>query len=179
MMTWQDRNMSECFKVFYVKLYVHSLVDKLKWFYKNARCYNKIYNLKTFTKAKNVKSYASNPPHGFMAYTGTILHVYSITIFIVSPFKGQGKNRAQTLYDDYQQLVCFVVWPNTNLTMLRGTYSLHLLQWRSRHYFPTKGKWIYTWLNTVTSQKTEFFVVSTVRTPNLAVTWQTWEQSAA
>ena len=31
MMIWQDRNMSECFKVFYVKLYVHSLVDKLKW----------------------------------------------------------------------------------------------------------------------------------------------------
>jgi len=27
---WQDRNMSECFKVFYVKLYVHSLVDELK-----------------------------------------------------------------------------------------------------------------------------------------------------
>jgi len=25
-------------KVFYVKLYVHSLVDKLKWFYENARC---------------------------------------------------------------------------------------------------------------------------------------------
>jgi len=31
MMIWQDRNMSKCFKVFYVKLYVHSLVDKLKW----------------------------------------------------------------------------------------------------------------------------------------------------
>jgi len=37
MMILQDRNMSECFqvfssvlKVFYVKLYVHSLVDKLK-----------------------------------------------------------------------------------------------------------------------------------------------------
>jgi len=29
--------------VFYVKLYVHSLVDKLKWFYENARCYSKIY----------------------------------------------------------------------------------------------------------------------------------------
>ena len=29
----------------YVKLYVHSLVDKLKWFYKNARCYNKIYTI--------------------------------------------------------------------------------------------------------------------------------------
>jgi len=47
MMIWQDRNMLECFKVFekvfYVKLYVHSLVDKLKWFYENARCYNKIY----------------------------------------------------------------------------------------------------------------------------------------
>jgi len=43
MMIWQDRNMSECFKVFYVKLYVHSLVDKLKWFYENAQCYNKIY----------------------------------------------------------------------------------------------------------------------------------------
>jgi len=26
-----------------MKLYVHSLVDKLKWFYENARCYNKIY----------------------------------------------------------------------------------------------------------------------------------------
>ena len=43
MMIWQNRNMSECFKVFYVKLYVHSLVDKLKWFYENARCYNKKY----------------------------------------------------------------------------------------------------------------------------------------
>jgi len=44
MMIWHDRNMSESFKVFYMKLYVHSLVDKLKWFYDNARCYNKIYN---------------------------------------------------------------------------------------------------------------------------------------
>jgi len=43
MVIWQDPNMSETFKVFYVKLYVQSLVDKLKWFYKNARCYNKIY----------------------------------------------------------------------------------------------------------------------------------------
>ena len=34
MMICQDRNMSECFKVFYMKLYVHSLVHKLKWFYK-------------------------------------------------------------------------------------------------------------------------------------------------
>ena len=31
--------------MFYVKLYVHSLVDKLKRFYENARCYNKIYIL--------------------------------------------------------------------------------------------------------------------------------------
>jgi len=31
MMIWQDRNMSECFKVFYMKLYVHSLVEKFKW----------------------------------------------------------------------------------------------------------------------------------------------------
>jgi len=44
-----------------------------------------------------------------MVYTGTILHFYFITIFIVSVLKGQGKNRAQTVYDDYQQLVCFVV----------------------------------------------------------------------
>jgi len=29
--------------VFYVKLYMHSLVDKLKCFYENTRCYNKIY----------------------------------------------------------------------------------------------------------------------------------------
>ena len=50
MMIWQDRNMSECFKVFYVKLYVHSLVDKLKWFYENARFYHKIYGL---SKVKN------------------------------------------------------------------------------------------------------------------------------
>ena len=46
-MIWQDRNMSECFivflKVFYEKLYMHSLVDKFKWFYENARCYKKIY----------------------------------------------------------------------------------------------------------------------------------------
>ena len=34
MMIWQDRNMSECFKVFYLKLYVHSLVNELKWFCK-------------------------------------------------------------------------------------------------------------------------------------------------
>jgi len=45
---WSDkietcRSVLKCFKVFYVKLYVHSLVDKLKWFYENARCYNKIY----------------------------------------------------------------------------------------------------------------------------------------
>ena len=47
MMIWQDRNMSECFKVFYVKLYLHSLVDKLKWFYENARCYSEIYELQS------------------------------------------------------------------------------------------------------------------------------------
>jgi len=34
--------------VFYVKLYAHSLVDKLKWFYKNAWCCNKIYELSLF-----------------------------------------------------------------------------------------------------------------------------------
>lgn len=136
-------------------------------------------SLKTFTKATNVQRYASSPPHAFMAYTGTILRFYSTTIFIVSPLKGQGKNRAQTLYDDYQQLVCFVVWPDTNLTMLHETYSLHLLQWRGRQCFPTKGKWICARLNTVTSLKTEFSVVSTVRTPNLAVTEQVWEKSAA
>ena len=42
------RNVLKCFKsvlkLFYVKLYVHSLVDKLKRFYENARCYNKIYS---------------------------------------------------------------------------------------------------------------------------------------
>jgi len=43
MMIWQDRNMSECFKSVLYELYVHSLVDKLKWFYENAQCYNKIY----------------------------------------------------------------------------------------------------------------------------------------
>jgi len=36
MMIWQDRNISEFFKmflkVFYMKLYVHSLVDKLKYY---------------------------------------------------------------------------------------------------------------------------------------------------
>ena len=42
--------------MFYVKLYVHSLVDKLKWFYENARCYTKIYtSIKTCGKpTKNV-----------------------------------------------------------------------------------------------------------------------------
>ena len=30
--------------MFCVKLFVHSLVDKLKWFYQNARCYNTVYN---------------------------------------------------------------------------------------------------------------------------------------
>ena len=28
-----------------MKLYVHSLVDKLKRFYENARCYNKIHSV--------------------------------------------------------------------------------------------------------------------------------------
>ena len=31
--------------MFYVKLYVHSLVDELKWLCENARCYSKIYNI--------------------------------------------------------------------------------------------------------------------------------------
>jgi len=40
---WSDRietyrSVLKCLKVFYVKLYVHSLVDKLKWFYENAWC---------------------------------------------------------------------------------------------------------------------------------------------
>ena len=47
---WSDkietcRSVLKCFKSVYVKLYVHSLVDKLKWFYVNARCYNKIYGV--------------------------------------------------------------------------------------------------------------------------------------
>ena len=57
-MHWKDNNFSLIYKptnahiishktllkVFYVKLYVHSLVYKFKWFYENARCYSKIYN---------------------------------------------------------------------------------------------------------------------------------------
>jgi len=35
-----------------LKLYVHLLVDKLKWFYENARCYNKIYKNKCINKIK-------------------------------------------------------------------------------------------------------------------------------
>jgi hypothetical protein len=31
-------------------------------------------SLKTFTKAKNVQSYTSSPPHTFMVHTGTTLH---------------------------------------------------------------------------------------------------------
>ena len=47
---WSDkietcRSVLKCFKIFYVILYVHSLVDKLKWFYEIARCYNKIYTV--------------------------------------------------------------------------------------------------------------------------------------
>ena len=51
---WSDKietcqSVLKCFKsvlkVFYMKLYVHSLVDELKWFCANARCYNKIYHL--------------------------------------------------------------------------------------------------------------------------------------
>jgi len=30
--------------MFYMNLYVHPFVDKLKWFYKNTRCFNKIYS---------------------------------------------------------------------------------------------------------------------------------------
>ena len=42
---WSDKieTCRSVLKVFYMKLYLHSLVDKLKWFYKNARCYNKNY----------------------------------------------------------------------------------------------------------------------------------------
>ena len=46
---WSDkietcRSVLKCLKVFYMKLYVHSLVDKFQWFYKNTQCYNNIYN---------------------------------------------------------------------------------------------------------------------------------------
>ena len=37
------RSVLSVLKVFYVKLYVHSLVNELKWFCKNARCYSKVY----------------------------------------------------------------------------------------------------------------------------------------
>ena len=42
---WYDKSETcrSVLKVFYVKLYVRSLVDKLKRFYENERCYNKIY----------------------------------------------------------------------------------------------------------------------------------------
>jgi len=46
---WSDkietcRSVLKCFKsVLCEIIYVHSLVDKLKWFYENARCYNKIF----------------------------------------------------------------------------------------------------------------------------------------
>ena len=41
---WSDKigTYRSVLNVFYVRLYVHSLVEKLKWFYENARCYNKI-----------------------------------------------------------------------------------------------------------------------------------------
>ena len=50
---WSDkietpRSVLKCFKSVYVRLYVHSLVDKLKWFYENARCHNKIYTRHVF-----------------------------------------------------------------------------------------------------------------------------------
>ena len=48
---WSDKieTCRSVLKLFYVKLYVHSLVDKLKWFYENARCYNKIYRTSFIT----------------------------------------------------------------------------------------------------------------------------------
>ena len=55
---WSDKieTCRSVLKVFYVKLYVHSLVDKLKWFYENARCYNKIYyNLHFMTAMRNIE----------------------------------------------------------------------------------------------------------------------------
>jgi len=66
--------MSECFKVFYVKLYVHSLVDELKWFYENARCYNMVYSLKLLTILKfflNFVTYSMVIP---AAIYGTLLN---------------------------------------------------------------------------------------------------------
>jgi len=74
MVIGQDRNMSECFKVFYVKLYVHSLVDKLKWFYENARCNNKIYSSSPCSK-QPVKSPYTEPHQSIPWFTSHFLKV--------------------------------------------------------------------------------------------------------
>jgi len=59
---WSDKieTCRSVLKVFYMKLYVHSLVDKLKWFYENARCYNKIYNRLSVEQNENANILCGN-----------------------------------------------------------------------------------------------------------------------
>jgi len=48
-----------------VKLYVHSLVDKLKWFYENARCYSKIYTYSFITATMVTRMRLNAPPANY------------------------------------------------------------------------------------------------------------------
>ena len=73
------RSVLKCFKsalkVFYGKLYVHSLVDKLKWFYENARCYNTIYTYIQFISVINLYIF----PAGFLLIIRKYYAVYTAT----------------------------------------------------------------------------------------------------
>jgi len=78
---WSDKieTCRSVLNVFYVNLYVHSLVDNLKWFYDNARCYNKIFQVRTFLPYFNSITHKatapSDPrPRHYPGFTITLSH---------------------------------------------------------------------------------------------------------
>ena len=67
---WSDkietcRNVLKCLKVFYVRLHVHSLDEKFRWFYENARCYNNIYCKHSLYRTKRIQASISNAVNTF------------------------------------------------------------------------------------------------------------------
>jgi len=65
--------------MFYVKLYVHSLIDKLKWFYENARCYNKISTLHCLSRQFCSKCAGYYIPYCFTARRCFVVFVVTLS----------------------------------------------------------------------------------------------------
>ena len=132
---WSDkietcRSVLKCFKVFYGKLYVLSLVDKLKWFYKNARCYNNICSClpsprwrQTLPEISFILRFICN-----VCFLKFLLHVLPRSFFYVSPstFWFSKSFCAFKCYNYRPTFLCVFL---VSLTVQRVTFNSPYLMW--------------------------------------------------